>query len=188
MGCLWCIDPTKRGDVSPELAFNAADPKTPIPYNRVQAVDTKKGDFTRPNPNSAAVWKYDEQDRDGDGEIAYEETMHRSCGTACIRDDILYIADFSGKVNWVYDMFSASWGSPCIVEDKVYIGDEDGEVSIFKHSADPNAAMKEEDGEMVPAYGTVSMNASVYTTPVVAGNVLYIATQSHLFAITQDGK
>ncbi len=27
VGHLWCIDPTKRGDVSPELAFNVKDPK-----------------------------------------------------------------------------------------------------------------------------------------------------------------
>jgi hypothetical protein len=30
VGHLWCIDPTKRGDVSPELAFNSADPNKPI--------------------------------------------------------------------------------------------------------------------------------------------------------------
>ncbi len=29
-GHLWCIDPTKRGDVSPELVFNSADPTKPI--------------------------------------------------------------------------------------------------------------------------------------------------------------
>ena len=71
---------------------------------------------------------------------------------------------------------------------KVYIGDEDGEVSVFKHSADPSEAMKEEDGEMVPFYATNIMGASVYSTPVVAGNVMYISNQTHLFAITPDGK
>ncbi|WP_428307569.1 PQQ-binding-like beta-propeller repeat protein [Lacipirellula sp.] len=198
IGTLWCLDPTKRGDVSKELAFNASDPKTPIPHKRVQAVVEKDGDFARPNPNSAVIWEYNAVDRDGDGEMAFEETFHRSIGTVAIRDDILYIADFSGmfhcvdaqtgKVNWVYDMLSAAWGSPLIVEDKVYIGDEDGEISIFKHSADPSEAMREEDGEMVPFYGTRNMGASVYSTPVVAGNVLYISNQTHLFAITPDGK
>jgi outer membrane protein assembly factor BamB len=198
IGTFWCIDPTKRGDVSKELAFNASDPKNPIPHKRVQAVVEKEGDFARPNPNSAVVWEYSIDDRDGDKDIAFEEQFHRSIGTAAIKDDILYIADFSGlfhcvnaqtgKVNWVYDMLSASWGSPLIVEDKVYIGDEDGEISIFKHSADPSEAMKEEDGEMVPFYGTRNMGASVYGTPIVAGNVLYIGNQTHLFAITPDGK
>jgi outer membrane protein assembly factor BamB len=198
VGTMWCIDPNKRGDVSPTLAFNAADPVKPIPHKRVQAVDDEEGDFERPNKNSAVVWKYDTFDADEDKEIAFEETMHRTVGTPAIRDGILYIADFSGlfhcldaktgKRHWVYDMLSACWGSPLIVEDKVYIGDEDGEVSVFKHSADPSEAMKEEDGEMVPFYATNNMGASVYSTPVVAGNVLYISNQTHLFAITPDGK
>ena len=85
-------------------------------------------------------------------------------------------------------MLAAAWGSPLIVDDKVYIGDEDGESSVFKHSADPAEAMREEDGEMVPYYGTRNMGASVYGTPIVADNVLYVGNQTDLFAITPDGK
>ncbi|RIK74449.1 MAG: serine/threonine protein kinase [Planctomycetota bacterium] len=199
VGTVWCINPVnKGGDVSKELAYNAADPKTPIPHKRVQAVVKEEGDFTRPNPNSAMVWEYNGQDKDGDGKLAFEERMHRTISTPVIKDGILYIPDFSGlfhcldaktgKVHWVYDMLSACWGSPLVVEDKVYIGDEDGEVSVFKHSADPSVAMKEQDGEMVPAYATNQMGASVYGTPIVAGNVLYINNQTHLFAISPDGK
>ena len=194
IGHLWCIDPTKRGNVSPELAFNSEDPKKEIPHKRVQAVIPEEGDLTRPNPNSAAIWHYNEFDQNGNGKIDFEETMHRSCGTVAIRDGILYISDFSGlfhcldaetgKVNWTYDLLSAAWGSPLIVEDKVYIGDEDGEVAIFRHSADPEVAM--EDGE--PAFGTQDMGNSVYSTPIVADNVLYISNRTHLFAITPEGK
>jgi hypothetical protein len=70
----------------------------------------------------------------------------------------------------------------------VYVGDDGGVVSIFRHSADPNEAMKEEDGEMVPYYGKQNMSSSVYSTPVVAGNVLYISNPTHLFAISPEGK
>ena len=35
--------------------------------------------------------------------------------------------------------------------------------------------MKEEDGEMVPLLRHANMGNSVYSTPVVAGNVLYIS-------------
>jgi outer membrane protein assembly factor BamB len=195
-GHLWCIDPTKRGDVSPELAFNSADPEKQIPYKRLQAVEPEKGDFVRPNPNTAAVWHYSEVDLDGNKKASFEETMHRTMGSVAIKDGILYIADASGlfhcldaktgKRHWAYDMLSASWGSPLIVDEKVYVGDEDGEVAIFKHSADPNVAMKEVDGEMKPYYGEINMANSVYSTPVVAGNVLYIANRTHLFAIA-DG-
>jgi len=111
---------------------------------------------------------------------------------------LLYIADISGifhcldaktgKVHWTYDLLAATWSTPLIVEDKVYIGDEDGEVAIFRHSADPSEAMKEEDGEMVPHYGTQNMLSNVYSTPVVAGNVLYISNPTHLFAIAPDDK
>jgi hypothetical protein len=85
-------------------------------------------------------------------------------------------------------MLSACWGSPLIVEDKVYIGDEDGDIAIFRHSADPKQAMRDKEGEMEPYYGTRNMGASVYSTPIVAGNVLYISNQTHLFAISEGGK
>lgn len=191
-GHLWCIDPTKRGDVSPELAYNSKDPSKPIPPKRLQAVVPEEGDFARPNPNSAAVWHYS-----GDGKD-FATTMHRTLGSAAIKDGVLYIADFSGlfhcldaktgKVHWTYDMLSPSWGSPLVVDGKVYIGDEDGDVAIFKHSADPNIAMKKVGGEMKPFFGEINMGNSVYTTPIVANNVLYIADRTHLFAISNGGK
>jgi len=198
-GHLWCIDPTKRGDVSPELAYNSADPSKPIAHKRIQAVEPDKGDFARPNPNSAAVWHYSEFDANGDKKIEFSEIMHRTLGSVVIKDGVLYIADYSGvfhcldaktgKRNWVYDMLSASWGSPLVVDGKVYIGDEDGDVAIFKHSADPNVAMKDDGGEMKPFYGEINMGNSVYSTPIVADNVLYIANRTHLFAIeNKNGK
>ena len=194
VGHLWCIDPTKRVDVSPELAFNSADPKMPIPHKRLQAVVPEEGDFARPNPNSAVVWHFSEVDRDGNGKVAFEETMHRTVGTVAIRDNILYIADFSGlfhcldaktgKSHWSYDMLAAAWGSPLIVEDKVYIGDEDGEIAVFRHSADPAVALEDDE----PYYGTCDMGTSVYSTPIVANNVLYVCNRTHLFAITPGGQ
>lgn len=196
VGHLWCIDPTKRGDVSPELAFNSKDPSTPIAPKRLQAVVEAEGDFARANPNSAAVWHFSQEDRNGNGKMDFEETMHRTCGSAVAKDGLLYIADFSGvfhcldaktgKQHWPYDMLAASWGSPLIVEDKVYIGDEDGEIAIFRHSADPAVAMKDDGGEMKPYYGEISMENSVYSTPIIANNVLYIANRTHLFAIAGD--
>ncbi len=184
-GHLWCIDPTKRGDVSPELAVDK-DGK-PIPHRREQAVIPENGEKAIPNSNSAAVWHYAEFDVDGDGKAEdFEEKMHRSCGTVAIKDNLLYIADFSGLVHcldaktgkrhWFHDMLAASWGSPLIVDGKVYIGDEDGDVTIAKLSAEKTII------------GEINMGNSVYTTPVVANNTLYIANKSSLFAITPGGK
>ncbi|MEX0936632.1 MAG: PQQ-binding-like beta-propeller repeat protein [Pirellulales bacterium] len=194
VGHLWCIDPTKRGDVGPELAFKLPDLENPIPHRREQAVIAEEGEVVRPNPNSAVVWHFSEFDKNENGEIEFEETMNRSCGTVAIKDGLLFIADFSGlfhcldaktgKPHWTYDMFAAAWGSPLIVEDKVYIGDDDGDVAIFRVSADPNVAMKDDGGQLVPI-SEINMGNSVYSTPIVADNVLYISNRTHLFAIAQ---
>jgi outer membrane protein assembly factor BamB len=159
----------------------------------VQAVVPEEGDLARPNPNSAAIWHYSEVDQNGDTKIDFEETMHRTVGSVAIKDDILYIADFSGlfhcldantgKPYWTYDMLSATWGSPLVVDGKVYIGDEDGDVAVFKHSSDPKVAMEGEGDDRKPALGEISMGNSVYSTPIVAQNVLYIANRTNLFAI-----
>lgn len=180
-GHLWCISPNKRGDVSPTLVYNSKDPNTVIPHKRLQALVDKEGDFERENPNSAAVWHYV-----GYNPEVFESTMHRTCGTVAIKDDILYVADFSGLFHclnaktgepyWTYDMFAASWASPLIVEGRVYIGDEDGDISIFRH------------GKEMELLGEVNMGSSVYTTPVVANDTLFIANRNRLFAIKQGSQ
>lgn len=187
VGHLWCIDPTKRGDVSAELAVHVNDRKKVIPHRRLVAVDEKAGEVAIDNPNSAVIWHYSQFDQDGNGEFDFEETMHRSCGTVAIKNNILFIADFSGlfhclnaktgKVHWTYDMLAAAWGSPLIVEDKVYIGDEDGEVSVFKLSTEAHDPIAE-----------INMLNSVYSTPIVSHNVLYISNKTHLFAIEAKGQ
>ncbi len=190
VGNLWCLDPTKRGDVSPELVYNAKDNFTsPIAHKRLKAEEPEKGDKARANPNSAAVWRYSGIDLDNDGELAFEETMHRSIGTVSIKDDLLYIADFSGLVHcvdaktgkrhWFYDMFAASWGSALIAGGHVYIGDEDGDIAIFKHSADPQAAEPIRE---------INVGNAVYTSPVAANGRLYIANKSRLFSIEEGAQ
>jgi hypothetical protein len=46
VGHLWCIDPTKRGDTSPELAVSLDDPDTPLPHRRLQAVIKEEGEVS----------------------------------------------------------------------------------------------------------------------------------------------
>ncbi|HVW00534.1 MAG TPA: PQQ-binding-like beta-propeller repeat protein, partial [Planctomycetaceae bacterium] len=191
-GCLWCLDPAKGTggvDISESLAVDAEG--HPIPHRRLQAVDSARGEKAIPNPNSAVVWRYTAQDRNGDGVIVFEEEFHRSLSVPVIKDDILYVADFSGlfhclnaktgKVYWTYDMFAACWNSALLVDGKVFIGDEDGDLAIFRHSPDPEKAMKK--GE--PWFGEPNLSTSIYMTPIVANNVLYIATKSMLYAIQQ---
>ena len=183
VGHLWCIDPTKRGDTSPELAVNVDDPTKPLPHRRNQAVIKEQGEVARPNPNSAAVWHYPGFDSNGNGKLDFEETMHRTCGTVAIKDGLLVIPDFSGlvhcvdvktgKPHWTHDMLAASWGSTLIADGKIWVGDEDGDISIFELSPEKNLVAE------------VNMGNSVYSTPIVAGDTLYIANKSHLFAIRE---
>ena len=81
-------------------------------------------------------------------------------------------------------MYCEAWGSPLIVDGKVYIGDEEGDVSVFPLSTDPAVALVEEDGEMRPAIAEIEMDNSVYSTPIVANDVLFIANRTHLFAVS----
>lgn len=195
VGHLWCIDPTKRGDVSPTQVINVNTNK-PVEKRRIQALDPENPEETvRDNPNSAAIWHYSTYDINGDGEIDFEETMHRTCGTVAIKDDLLFIADFSGlfhcldaktgKPHWTYDMLAAAWGSALIADGHVFIGDEDGDVAIFNLSGDPDVAMP--DGGPIEE---INMGNSVYSTPVVANGTLFISNKTHLFSIggPQGGK
>jgi outer membrane protein assembly factor BamB len=187
VGILWCIDPTKRGDISEELAVNRKDPKKPIPVKRIQAVVEAEGDLAIDNPNSGVVWKYVSHDADGDGKLKFEEKFHRSISTVAIKGDLLFVPDFSGlfhcvdaqtgKEYWSYDMLAGAWGSPMIVADKVYVGDEDGDIAVFNLTKEKHDPIAE-----------INMGNAVYSTPIVAHNVLYIANKDYIFAIAPPDK
>jgi len=181
-GRLWCIDPTRRGDVSREIVVDK-DGK-PVPPRRICAVDKDAGEQVKPNPNSAAVWEYARNDANADGEFKFEEIMHRTLGMAAIKDDILVIADLSGlilcldaktgKVHWTHDTLASIWGSPLIVDGKIYIGDEDGDMCVFELS--PKKKL----------LATNNMLESIYTGAVAVDGVLYVSTRSHLIAIKAE--
>ncbi len=180
-GHLWCVDPTKRGDVSATLVYNAKSPDGPIAHKRIQALDAKVGDYEKPNPNSAAVWHYK-----GLNTWEFENTMHRTCSTVAIQNDLLFVPDYSGllhcvdartgKPHWTFDMLAACWSSPLIVNGRVYVSDEDGDVAIFELS-EKMTLLKEH-----------SFPAPIYSTPIVANDTLYIATSNRVFAIHEGSQ
>ncbi len=175
-GHLWAIDPNKRGDVSPTLVYNSSNPNFVIPHKRKQALDAAAGDLERDNPNSAAVWHYV-----GSNPKEFETTMHRTCGTVAIKNNLLVIADFSGLVHcldsktgephWTYDMLAASWASPLIADNKIFIGDEDGDIAIFELSKEQKQIAE------------INLGSALYTTPVAANDKIFIANRNRLFAI-----
>jgi outer membrane protein assembly factor BamB len=206
-GRVWCIDPTKRGDVSPTLVFDKQGKPAPpggtrsvasgqvsghdgawpsAAPRRTQAADPAAGDVVKANPNSAAIWEYTGHDANGDGEMAFEERMHRALGMVAIKNDILVVADLAGLVHcldaktgrphWTHDMMATVWSSPLVVDGKVYLGDEDGDMAVFELSAKKNLLAEN------------SMGDSVYSAAVVAGNTLFIATRTRLLAIAAEGQ
>ena len=189
-GHLWCIDPNRRGDISPTLAMKLEDGKrVPLAHRRIQAVHAEDGEVEVDNPNSGALWHYSFFDADGDGETSFEEEMHRSIGTCAIKDNVLYVADFSGLlhcldargnpdgtpiVHFTYDMLAQSWGSPLIADGHVYLGDEDGDVAVFEFGIENQEPIHE-----------INMGSSVYSTPVAANESIFISTKDKLFAISR---
>ena len=184
LGRLWCIDPTKRGDVSPELVFNRADPTRPIAHKRLFPCEPKKGDFIEKNPNSAAVWCFQGTDLDRNGELTLEETMHGGCSSPAIKDGLLLISDDdaclhcvdvkTGEAVWNHDVFSMINGSPLISRHHAYVGTEDGRVIIF------------EFGRKKKVVAEIEMPQSIEGTPVAADGILYLTTPYNLYSISGE--
>jgi outer membrane protein assembly factor BamB len=109
------------------------------------------------------------------------EDFGRTMSTVAVTDGLVYAADLSGMfycldaetgaLQWTHDLKSALWGSPMWVDGKVYIGDENKNITIFSH------------GRHKHIINIVKMDGAVYTTPVAANGVLYIATKSRLYAV-----
>jgi len=105
----------------------------------------------------------------------------RSISTPSIADGLLYIAEYDGDLHcidaktgkqiWVHETKSRIWGSTLVADGKVFLPTEDGELHIL-------AAGREKK-----LLGTASFGAPIYSSPIVANNVLYIATMTHLYAI-----
>ena len=71
----------------------------------------------------------------------------------------------------MHDMLAAIWGSPILVDGKLYLGDEDGDVVVMQA------------GKEKKVLAEMNMGSSVYSTPVPAGGVLYIANRNQLYAL-----
>lgn len=192
IGHLWCIDPTRRGDVSPQLAVHINDRNTVLPHRRNQAIDRQKGEMAIDNPNSALIWHYSRLDANGDLKYDFEEEFHRSISSVVAKNDVLVAVDFSGLCHclnaktgrryWTCDMLAAAWGTPLIVGDRVYVPDEDGDISILHLHPDPERSITPTDHFPVRE---IMMGNSIYTTPIFANGVLYIANKDHLFAVEE---
>jgi outer membrane protein assembly factor BamB len=145
------------------------DPDNPNGIGHTYCIDpAKRGDITE----SGRVWQYDH--------------IRRSISTAAVADGLVYIPDMkgilhcldarTGKPYWTFDMMTTVWGSPLVADGKVYLGDQDGDVAVLKA------------GTELKKISEIDMGSSVCSTPVPANGVLYIMTNSELFAIVGNAR
>jgi len=191
----WCIDPTKKGDISPTLAAGEKDGK----------VESK------PNPNSCVKWHYggEETRKWAQREFKFGRTM----SSACIIDDICYIAELAGYLHcinaktgehyWQFDTKGSIWGSAYYVDGKILLATDSGDLFTFKHDKNPKkideveAAKDAKDmrearklrlakqKEVEEAYliSKAEFDSPIRSTAVVANGVLYVMTEKTLYAL-----
>ncbi|MBT6154202.1 MAG: PQQ-binding-like beta-propeller repeat protein [Planctomycetaceae bacterium] len=191
---LVCLDPTKTGDISSELAVDMNGKV--IAHKRYQAVDAKIGEKAIANPNSGLVWEFVKEGKE------FEDEMHRTVSSVAVHNGLVIAADGAGLIHclsaktgeryWAYDALAAIWAAPLIVGETVYIPDEDGEMNIFRLSADPKRAMKPGNGRLAYVRGKavnllpmaeLQFGSSIQPSPVFANGTLYITTRHKLQAI-----
>jgi outer membrane protein assembly factor BamB len=105
----------------------------------------------------------------------------RSISTVAIAGDLLFAADFDGKLHclnpdtgeayWAHDTEARIWGSPLLADGKVYLGNEQGDIVIL-------AASKER--KLINKF---NFDGAIYSTPIAANQTLFIATDKWLYAI-----
>ena len=190
----WCIDPSKateKGmDISPELG--------------------EWGKPGTPNPNSGIVWSFGGK---AEGQFAPRDFVFgRTMSSASVIDGVVYIAELQGFIHcldaktgkkfWQYDTKGAIWGSTYYVDGKVYLATEVGELFCFKHMKEPkvidvldipdatdnrdfNKKRREKVKELEAEYllGMTEFPVAIRSTPVVVNSVMYVMTESELYAI-----
>jgi outer membrane protein assembly factor BamB len=123
------------------------------------------GDIT----DTGRIWQYDR--------------IGRSLSTVSIADGLVYAADAAGAIHcldaetgkpqWVMETGTLTCGSTLVADGKVYLGTDKGELFIL-------AA-----GRELKVLAKVDLHAPIHTTPAAANGVLYVATDTHLFAFEE---
>jgi len=111
------------------------------------------------------------------------DAFSRTLSTVAVAEGLVYAADLNGflrcldaatgKVLWEHDSFAAVWGSPLVADGKVYLGDEDGDVAVLRA------------GRTKQLLAEINLGNAVYTSAAARDGVLYLATRSRLFALSE---
>jgi outer membrane protein assembly factor BamB len=125
---------------------------------------SKTGDITR----TAELWSY--------------PLVRHTVSTAAVHDGLVFIADVgrtvhcledrTGKPHWTHGTHGDIWASPLVADGKVFIGTRRGDFWIF-------AASKEKK-----VLNSVELGSPISATATAANGVLYVATMTHLYAVS----
>ena len=147
-------------------AIIGQDPEHGDGVGRLSCIDAnKRGDISK----TGIIWEYNK--------------IGRSISTVSIADDLVFAAEYAGKIHcidantgehyWEHETYSRIWSSTLVADGKVFLGNEDGELVILKA------------GKEKKVINTIEFDAPIYSSCVVANGTLYVATQTHLYAIEE---
>jgi outer membrane protein assembly factor BamB len=107
----------------------------------------------------------------------------RTICTPSIVGGLVYIAEYKGDIHcldaktgkqlWMHQTNSRIWSSTLVADGKVYCGTEDGELVVLKA------------GRERQLLGKVEFYTPIYSSPVIANDTLFVATNTHLFVISK---
>ncbi len=163
------------------------DPEHGEGVGRLVCVDaTKTGDITK----TGLIWDY--------------RGIHRSISTVSIdpASGLLFVGDFSGyihcldaesgKLYWTYDMKAHMWGSTLVADGKVYVGDEDGDFVVLAANQGkklpPEKVRPGSTGFGPEVLSECNVGSPIYSTPVVANGVIYVGSNTHLYAFHDSAR
>jgi outer membrane protein assembly factor BamB len=147
-----------------EAWFKCIDFTTPgAPHRWPENVRT--GDITA----TAQVWSY--------------PLEKHTLSTPAVTGDIIFIADCgrllhcvdrkSGKPIWTQEVRGEVWASPYLADQKIYLGTRSGDFYIMEASREKKLLAHVELGSPISA------------TATAANGTLFVATMSHLYAVSQ---
>ena len=107
--------------------------------------------------------------------------IHRSISTVAVAGGLVFAADIAGTLHcvdantgkpyWTHETNSECWSSPLVADGKVYLGNENGTLTVLEAAKGKKIVSE------------IALPGRITCTPVIADGVMYIATESRLYAV-----